>query len=89
MVAEYNGSLGSTPIETPSHGSMYFDGRYKIAVYHGSGLGEIYDLEADPGEFEDLWNDPAHRALKGELLHRHFDAMMGTLSAGPPRTAAY
>ncbi len=32
-----------------THGSMVFDGRYKSVVYHGHGLGEIYDLERDPG----------------------------------------
>ena len=89
MVAEDNGSLGSTPIETPSHGSMYFDGRYKMAVYHGQGLGELFDLEADPGEFDNLWDDPGARDLRHELLHKHFDAMMATSDAGIARAGRY
>ena len=36
---------------------------------------ELYDLEADPGKFEDLWDEPA-AAIKSELLLRSFDASM-------------
>ena len=64
---------------------MYFDGRYKLVCYHNHGLGELYDLEADPREFNDLWDEPAHKALKGELLQRSFDAHMTSLYAGPDR----
>ena len=72
-----------------SHGSMVFDGRYKTAVYHDYGVGEIYDLQSDPGEFDNLWDSPRHTELKAELLHRHLDAVMATSSAGIPRTAEY
>ena len=68
---------------------MVFDGRYKSAVYHGHRIGEIYDLENDPGEFDNLWDAPDARDLKAELLKHHLDAMMATVSAGPPRNAGY
>ena len=57
VVCEFNDALGSARIATPSHGSMFFDGRFKHNVYHGTGLGELFDLENDPGEFENLWDD--------------------------------
>jgi arylsulfatase len=72
-----------------THGSMYFDGRYKSIVYHGHELGEIYDLEQDPGEFENLWFDSDKLELKAELLHKHLDALMGTCTAGVERTDSY
>ena len=65
--------------------SMYFDGRYKLVLYHNHNLGELYDLEADPGEFVDLWDSLGHLDLKTGLLQRSFDAHMTTLYAGPPR----
>ncbi len=89
VVCEYHDSLGTTPVREASHGSMYCDGRHKIAVYHGTDLGELYDLQADPEEFDDLWDDPASRELRADLLRRHFDAMMATVGAGVPRAAAY
>jgi arylsulfatase len=68
---------------------MLFDGRWKHNVYHGTGLGELFDLESDPGEFDNLWDDPAQRERRFALLREHLDAMMATSGAGPERVAMY
>ncbi|MEX1018256.1 MAG: sulfatase/phosphatase domain-containing protein, partial [Litorilinea sp.] len=68
-----------------SFGTMYRDGRYKLMVYHGHGLGELYDLENDPHEFENLWDSPDHQTLRAELLLRSFDASMLAMDRGPIR----
>ena len=72
-----------------SHGTMYFDGQYKICVYHGHEVGEIYDLETDPNEFKNLWDDPDKMDLKLRLLKKHVDAFAMTTSAGIERIKAY
>ncbi len=54
--------------------TMYRTDRYKLSVYHGKNLGELYDLVEDPWEFNDLWDDPAHQQLKHELIRASFDA---------------
>ncbi len=89
VVCEFNDALGSAAIPTPSHGSMYFDGCMKHIVYHGTGLGELYDLKTDPGEFDDLFDDPELQDDRFALMHRHFDALMATSSAGPERVDVY
>jgi arylsulfatase len=66
--------------------TMYRDRRYKLVVYHGHSLGELYDLEEDPGEFDNLWESPAHAALKCDLLQRSFDASLrGIVDVGTER----
>ena len=65
--------------------TMHFDGRYKLIVYHNHHLGELYDLEADPGEFDNLWDSPAQQRLKADLLLRSFNATMLSLYRGPDR----
>ncbi len=65
--------------------TMYRDRRYKLVVYHGHGLGELYDMQEDPREFQNLWDDSDHQAVKLDLLHRSFDAAMRALDLGPDR----
>lgn len=89
VLSEFKDSIGGPQHTDHSHGSMVCDGRYKTVVYHGHRIGELYDLEDDPGEFNNLWDDPAARDLKLEQLKRHLDTMMGSVSAGPERSVAY
>jgi arylsulfatase A-like enzyme len=56
-----------------SYGTMIRTERYKLVVYHGLGLGELFDLEADPGEFENLWDNSAHSAIRSDLMLRMLD----------------
>jgi arylsulfatase len=56
-----------------SYGTMIRTGRYKLVVYHGVNLGELYDLEEDPGEFNNLWDDSEYAGLRFELMRKSFD----------------
>ncbi len=64
---------------------MYRNRRYKLVVYHGHGLGELYDLDEDPGEFENLWDSADHVDLKIDLIQRSFDGTMLAMDRGPER----
>ena len=68
-----------------SFATMYRDTRYKLVIYHGHSLGELYDLREDPGEFNNLWDDPAHTEKKLDLIQRSFDASMLAMDRGPRR----
>jgi len=37
-------------------------------VYANASWGELYDLDADPHELNNLWEDAGHHALRGELM---------------------
>ena len=69
-------------------GTMYRRGQYKLSIYHGKKLGELYDLEKDPWEFENLWDHPDYQALKHELIYESFDDhVLKTTDVGSKRIA--
>jgi len=72
-----------------THATMYFDGRYKSVVYHGYGIGELYDTQEDPDELHDLWNDIPAASRKLEILAQHLDAYAETTWPGIDRTGPY
>ena len=65
--------------------TMYRDRRYKLVMYHGHAHGELYDLETDPGEFENLWDASSAQSLKLDLMKRSYDASMLAMDRGPRR----
>ena len=72
---------------TKVHLRTYVDERYKITVYRGYDYGELFDLQADPGETRNLWDDPAYREVKCRLLHRFVQAEMIREPTRMPRIA--
>ena len=61
----------------------------KIVVYHGSDDGELYDLEKDPDEFDNLWHQPDASERKMRLLKACFDSSVFTMDPMPPRLGAF
>jgi len=52
-------------------------------------IGELYDLEKDPNEFENLWNDPDYAGLRFDLMRRNFDALAFAVDPGPPQVTPF
>jgi arylsulfatase A-like enzyme len=57
--------------------------RYRITQYSGQPYGELFDLENDPQELHNLWNDPAHRELRDGLRLELLDEVLRTDSSLP------
>lgn len=59
-------------------------GRYKATFYFGKSYGELYDLQEDPNEFVNCWDNPQYKDVRGELelmLRQH----LGRFECVPPR----
>ena len=61
-----------------------------MVLFHNEGdLGELFDLEEDPGEFVNLWNDASVERFKATRMRAHIDAVMATISPGSERVPTY
>ena len=73
---------------TGTFGTMYRTERYKLCMYHNKNLGELYDLQVDPWEFDDLWDSVEHQKVKHQLIEESFNAHVClTTDMGSPRIA--
>lgn len=73
----------------PANATMIRTTTHKLVVAHGHGMGELYDLEKDPGESRNLWNDPNSVSVETELLVRLTDRMAFTVDPLPPLQAPW
>jgi len=74
---------------TGSYGTMFRDERYKLVIYHGHMLGELFDLENDPDEFINLWDDPNMVEVKMRLMQQSFDALALATDIGPKQVTRF
>jgi arylsulfatase len=81
------------PYDPPVHTTMLRTGPYKLIVFHGSPstsrnrTGELYDLDADPAEINNLWHSPEHNSLRMELQELLLDVLVATEDRSQPREA--
>lgn len=57
--------------------------RYRLSVYDGADWGELYDLEEDPHEIRNLWNEAAMRETRHALVERLSRAMISATDFSP------
>ena len=72
-----------------SYGTMHRTNSHKMIVYHGTDQGELYDLDKDPDEFNNLWDIEKYSELKTQLLKETFDASVFTMDPAPPREGPF
>ena len=72
---------------TTIHLKTYVEERYKITMYYKQSYGELFDLQEDPGEVNNLWDAPEYQSLKTELLIKLLHEDLGNESIPMPRIA--
>jgi arylsulfatase len=71
-----------------TYATMHRTRKHKLCVYHGKGVGELFDLDQDPWEHNNLWDSSVHSDIKNQLLAESFDAhVLLTTDVGSKRIA--
>lgn len=78
-------------VDLPGHSraTMYRNRQWKLNVYHNHGVGELYNMSEDPAEFDNLWDSPAHRNIRDELLQKSYNSTVMAMDPGPHRIASF
>ena len=74
---------------TGSFATMIRDRQQKLVAHHSSGTGELYNLERDPGEFDNAWDSPDGAASRHRLAQIGFDSLAMSFDVGPPQVARF
>jgi len=81
------------PYDPPVYVSMVRRGTHKLVVHHGPPAtnrgrsGELFDLDRDPHELENLWDRAEARARRTELQETLLDVLVATEDRSQPREA--
>jgi arylsulfatase A-like enzyme len=73
----------------PGYAIMIRSEAHKLTIYHSAGEGELYDLQSDPLESRNLWNDPAELSLKLHMMEQLCRRMAEQADPLPPRIAPW
>ncbi len=82
VYSTYTNALAHAEKDAKSYGTMIRTRRYKLVNYHGHGTGELFDMEKDPGEFNNLWDDPGYQKIKMDLMIKSYDVTVRTTNPG-------
>jgi arylsulfatase A-like enzyme len=52
--------------------------RYRLTAYSGQPYGELFDLQEDPNEYQNRWDDADYRSIREELRIALLDKLMCT-----------
>ena len=58
------------------HLKTYINNNYKISIYREANYGELFDLESDPNEYKNLWDNANAQTLKKDLLFKFAQATL-------------
>lgn len=76
-------------IEQADHDYSLRSLKWRFTYYPGKDYGELYDLQEDPDEFVNLWDDRRYDSLKRKLTQTLLDRILLTRDPLPVRNKPY
>ena len=79
----------SSLYDPPPMAACIRTGRHKLSYYRHLQTGELYDLEKDPGEVENLWASSNAKGVRDEMMQKLMERMIDTVDPLPERRSQW
>jgi arylsulfatase A-like enzyme len=83
LVIEEDASRPMLGVKPPYRVRTYVTDRWRLTLHYDGGWAELYDLERDPHETRNLWDDRGHREVRAELTERMLKRMITLQDLAP------
>ena len=83
VMCEFNDLGARLGFERPARVRGITTANWRFTLYQGEAWGELYDLEADPRETNNLWDSPDHVGIKAELTLQLAHMLAGQMDESP------
>ncbi|NRB02174.1 MAG: sulfatase-like hydrolase/transferase [Rhodobacteraceae bacterium] len=83
VLIEFNDPAKRLGFTSPARVRTLVTERWKYTVYHGQDWGELYDLENDPKETRNLWDNTAYTQTRGRLAERLTHHLIAQMDESP------
>ncbi|MDG2167170.1 MAG: sulfatase-like hydrolase/transferase [Opitutales bacterium] len=65
------------PAQGPFKQQSFIESQFKLVVYETRDYGELYDLDADPSQSKNLYDDPEYEKVRQDLEEKYCKASQG------------
>ena len=83
MLIEQQTQYAYLGLDSPVRLNTLVDDRYRMTVWEDRTWGELYDLEGDPDELDNLWHQDDAQQLRANLMQRLVHAMQSHQDKSP------
>ena len=83
VMPEFNDLGARLGFSRPARVRSLRTGSWRFTLYQGEAWGELYDLESDPWETDNLWDSAAHAGIRAELTLQLAHMLAGQMDESP------
>jgi arylsulfatase A-like enzyme len=87
VLVEEDGHEVGFGFSAPARVRTILSAHWRMSIYEGCDWGELYDLNRDPHEMVNLFDEPAHGKVRAELFEQLARLMMAQADRSPAPTA--
>ena len=84
VMIEFNDNAAKFGFERPARVRSLITKHWRLSMYRDQDWGELYDLDNDPNEIHNLWDDVDYQLHKMQLTERLVHQLIHQMDESPP-----